>query len=103
MQAETKFKTKVLKELDKRKPKLWYTKIQQLAKRGDPDLILCVNSLFIAWELKVGKNVASDLQDYTLKKICEAGGATAVVYPQDLHIHLAVIDELLKVEINIGS
>lgn len=95
MQAETKFKERVRKALDKRKPKLWYTKIQQLAKRGDPDFLICANGHFVAWELKVGANVATPLQEYTLHSIQLARGAAVEVYPNDLEVHLKALDMLL--------
>lgn len=95
MQAETRFKEKVRKLLDKRAPKLWYTKVQQLAKRGDPDFLICANGHFVAWELKVGDNEATPLQANTLRKIYEAGGRAFTVYPGNLQEHLNALDNFL--------
>lgn len=41
---------------------------------GIPDLILCVNGRFVAFEDKVGNNKTSELQKYHIRKIIESGG-----------------------------
>lgn len=79
--AETLFKKKVMKDL-KSVPFCWFTKVQQLAKRGDPDLICCVNGLFFGIELKgTEKDKATELQEYTINKIRDANGFAFVVHP----------------------
>lgn len=83
MQPETRFKTKVvalLKQVDT----LWLVKVQQVTIRGTPDILMCVRGKFVAWELKVGSNKASDLQQYTLDAITKAGGIARVVTPENL-------------------
>jgi hypothetical protein len=81
---ETIFKEKkVCPALDKI-PKLYYTKIQQVAIRGTPDILICYNGKFFAWELKVSKNKASGLQNYEIYKIKRAGGIARVVTPATL-------------------
>ena len=80
---ETKFKKKVYSLLDEI-PGLWYEKIQQLAIRGTPDLLICYRGKFLAWELKVGDNEADALQAYTLGRIKEAGGIGRIVTPSNL-------------------
>jgi hypothetical protein len=100
MQAETRFKMKVLKELDKLGSKVWYTKVQQRSKRGDPDIILCVNGRFMAWELKVGNNKVTRLQAHVLKLIEDAGGVSREIHPDNFEFHL----EALKLELmNTGT
>lgn len=80
---ETKFKEKVIKDL-KTIPYIWFTKTQQVATRGTPDIIGCVNGLFFALELKsTPKGKVSDLQSYNLEKIIEAGGLSWVAYPEN--------------------
>ena len=86
MQQETKFKNKViacLKELDH----IWILKTQMVAIRGVPDLLLCVRGKLVAWELKVGKNKATPLQEYNLKRIRDAGGIAVVVTPDNFDEH----------------
>jgi hypothetical protein len=43
-----------------------------------------VNGFFVAWELKVGKNPLTELQQYNLKRIREAGGIAREVTPDNL-------------------
>ena len=69
---ETKFKEKVI-ELLKRMHTTWIVKIQQKAKRGTPDILLCVNGFTIALELKDGGEL-DKLQKYNIVRIKEANG-----------------------------
>jgi len=62
-------------------PKIWVEKIQQVAIRGTPDLIVCLRGIFIAIELKIGDEEPDDLQAYKLNAIKRAGGVTYVVRP----------------------
>lgn len=80
---ETRFKEKVYEALDKI-PRLYYTKIQQVAIKGTLDIIICYDGKFFAWELKVGKNKADGLQNYEIYKIKRAGGVARVVTPATL-------------------
>lgn len=85
MQAETRFKTKVLKKLKELGFDIFVMKIQQVAKVGDPDIVLCCGGRFVAWELKVGDNKATSLQQYKLDLITKAGGIARVVTPENLN------------------
>lgn len=52
-------------------------------KKGNPDLIGCVDGHFIAIETKVGDGEPTKIQDKRLSDIREAGGfAIAVSHPQ---------------------
>lgn len=88
MQKESLFSKKVQTLLKGLGPDVWFTKVQQVAKKGDPDLLLCVCGEFIAWELKVDKNKASSLQLYKLDGIKIAGGTARIVTPESLQIHM---------------
>lgn len=81
-QGETKFKEKVVRKL-KTVGGLWLVKVQQVAVRGTPDILFCYRGLFFAWELKVGDNTASGLQQYNLDRIAYAGGCARVVSPEN--------------------
>ena len=91
-QGETKFKEKVLRKL-KMVPNLWVVKVQQVAIRGTPDLLICYRGRFVAWELKVGKNQATGLQAFNLERIQDAGGVARVVTPETFPL---AWDELTK-------
>ncbi len=48
-------------------------------KSGIPDLLLCVNGLFLAMELKTPTGRVAPIQDATLNKIRFAGGWAWVI------------------------
>lgn len=80
---ETKFKVKVQEKL-KQVPGLWNVKIQQVALRGIPDLLICYKGMFYAWELKTSTGKLDSLQEHTLNNIKQAGGTSRVVTPANL-------------------
>jgi len=45
---------------------------------GIPDLLICIKGFFVGIELKVPGNNTTPIQDYTLEKINNAEGGTAV-------------------------
>jgi hypothetical protein len=84
MQPETRFKLRVQKRL-KLVPNLWQIKVQQVALRGIPDILICYKGHFIAWELKVPPNKVKQgsLQEYNLEMIKQAGGISREVTPEN--------------------
>lgn len=82
MRREAKFQKKVIDVLEGI-PELWFTKIQQLAKRGDPDILMGYKGKLIAWELKDTGKKATKLQAHTLEKITNAGCIARVVTPEN--------------------
>lgn len=50
---------------------------------GIPDVICCYFGYFIAFEVKVGKNKPTKLQEKTIDQIKNAGGKAYVVYSLD--------------------
>lgn len=80
---ETKFKIEVQKRL-KEIPDLWVVKIQMVALRGIPDLLICYKGMLYAWELKTLKGVVEPLQQHVLNNINKAGGIARVVSPANL-------------------
>ncbi len=51
----------------------------QYGTAGIPDIICCYRGKFIAFEVKVGKNQATALQNITIRDIIHAGGYALVV------------------------
>lgn len=90
---ETLFKEKVLKKI-RTIPRSWFEKIAQVSSVGTPDIIGCVNGMFVAIELKVGNNKVSDIQAYKLAKISSANGMAFVMYPENFQ---EIYDKLLKI------
>lgn len=80
---ETVFKEKIYPEL-KKLPSTWVSKIQQVAKRGTPDFLLCISGVFCAIELKKSDEEEPDaLQEYNLEVIEKCGGLSIVMYPEN--------------------
>lgn len=76
-QSETRLKNKVLKYI-KHNYHAFVYKPNDRFTSGIPDIIMCVDSKFVAIELKVGNNQPTALQEYMLRKIRLAGGYTSV-------------------------
>jgi len=93
--AETVFKERVLPLL-KQLPRSWVTKIQQVAKRGTPDILLCVAGVFVAIELKTDTGVLDKLQRYNLEQIARCGGIAIVLTPSNLVATLDFLHEIAE-------
>ena len=52
-------------------------------KRGLPDLHIVVNGINLDVELKAEDGEPSDLQEFMIKQMVEAGGIAFVLYPKD--------------------
>ena len=83
MQKETRFKIKVLKKL-KKLPRSWWYKTVAVSVAGIPDVIGCLNGMFVALELKPENRAPTLLQSFVLAKIREAGGYARVLHPENL-------------------
>jgi hypothetical protein len=70
----------VQEDLDLLGEDCWHEKIQQVALRGTPDILLCLCGFFVALELKVEAKLEA-LQVYKLEKIKKAGGIAWEVTP----------------------
>lgn len=76
---ETIFKERVLRDL-RTLENVWVKKIQSVSVRGIPDLLACINGVFVAIELKVDSPL-EPLQDYELSRIEKANGLAMVASP----------------------
>ena len=89
--AETKFKEVFLRALALI-PNVWCEKIQQVGKRGTPDILACVGGRFVAIELKKdAKSKPDKLQQHKLKKITGAGGVSFVASPENSETVIGMI------------
>jgi hypothetical protein len=81
---ETIFKEKLLKKL-KEVPNIWVLKTHEIARRGVPDLIICFEGGFYAFELKKDSKESPDpLQTYELNTISQkAKGVTGTLHPEN--------------------
>lgn len=62
----------------------WFTKIWGggYQKSGIPDLILCVNGIFITAELKATNGKPSELQKMNTSRINQSNGIGIILYPE---------------------
>ncbi len=76
---------------------MWAEKIQQVAKCGTPDILLCVGGQFVGIELKKSQKEAPNvLQQHKLKRIVAAGGVAYVAYPENKDVVLGMIAILAR-------
>ncbi len=81
MPIETNIKNTILKYLNSL-PKTWAYKTHggRFSRTGLPDIVCCLNGHFFAFEVKrPDGGETTKLQDFTLRKISEAGGKSYVV------------------------
>lgn len=90
MQAETKFKEKVIKDLEALGG-CWVLKTQERARRGVPDLVICLRGLFFAIELKVDGEKPTKLQQHVLGEIRNAQGFAFCTTPAQWAEHLTAL------------
>ena len=72
----------------------WFTKIWGggYQKSGIPDLILCVNGIFITVELKGSKGRPSDLQKMNTARINQSNGIGVILYPDGFEQFKKIIE-----------
>lgn len=80
MTSERQFRTRIRPYLDAL-PNSWWESIQQKTIIGSPDIIGCLNGVFVALELKTDKGVIAKMQQYKLDRIKKAGGIATIVTP----------------------
>lgn len=92
---ETVFRQRVRRAL-KLIPKVHIIPIQQQARCGDPDYVLCVAGHFVGLELKTDIGIVSPLQEHELQHISECGGITFVARPSNWILVLGTIAKLAE-------
>lgn len=80
-QPESKIVDKISAYLNAQKPAVWHFKVHggMFQEAGIPDIVGCKEGIFFALEVKTQTGKPTKLQEYTLKKIKEAGGICGVV------------------------
>lgn len=79
MTPEAKQKAAVKKILDELGCYYFFPIGGSFTSRGIPDIIVCMDGLFVGLEIKAGKNKATALQLRELERIRNAGGIALVV------------------------
>lgn len=65
-------------------PNTWVVKVQQVGIRGTPDILMCVNGMFVALELKRSISEEPDqLQQHNLNAINKAKGIGLTACPEN--------------------
>jgi Holliday junction resolvase len=76
---ESKVKKAVSKILDAREIYYFYPATHGYGRSGIPDIIACVNSVFVAIECKAGKGKTTALQDREIRRIRQSGGIAILI------------------------
>jgi len=84
MTPEGKVKKKVVKILQDHGAYVVSVVTGGYGKNGVPDIIACVEGLFLAVECKAGDGEATALQNKNLDQICNAGGGAWLVNENNL-------------------
>jgi hypothetical protein len=91
---ETIFRKKAMDKF-KALPNSYWTSIQQKGIFGSPDVVGCVNMIFVSLEFKKdAQSKPTPLQEYKKGKIREAHGFSFIIYPEnfkEIHSILNVI------------
>ena len=101
---ESKFQHQITRILDgwiKQGKPIYYFVKQAGSIRGIPDLIICANGRFVAWEVKPTEEEAKKtngriaLQKYNISRIVAARGEAEVIHPGNIVSALHVLESLL--------
>ena len=86
MTPEKKVKKKVVEELKKLGPELYYffPMTGGYGRSGVPDIIGCYRGMFFAIECKAGKNTTTALQDREIEAIRTAKGLVLIVNEENV-------------------
>jgi len=95
--TEKQFQRKVIKYL-KSLPNTWFFKVWGggYQRAGIPDLICCINGVFIAIELKGDKGRPTELQKMNIRNINAAGGIGVILYPAGFKDFKKLTKEVLR-------
>lgn len=91
------------KQKIKTKPIGWFTKIWGggFQKSGIPDLLLCINGIFISCELKDTYGKASQLQKINTQRINEANGIGIILYPEGFEEFKSIVKGVIDCKYHI--
>lgn len=81
----------------------WFIKYwagAEYTKSGIPDILVCLNGIFLGIEVKAPKGKPSNLQIINIREIRKSGGVAFVLYPKDYQIFLDLCDKILAADID---
>jgi Holliday junction resolvase len=91
MTPEAKVKASVVKLLKKHEVYYFFPATHGFGRSGVPDIICCMNGIFVAIECKAGKGKTTALQDREIKRIRENKGIAFVVNEENIHVFEAYL------------
>lgn len=83
----------------------WFTKIWGggYQKSGIPDLLLCVNGIFIGCELKASDGKPSDLQKMNTARINITQGIGIILYPEGFEDFKNIVEGVIQCKYHIAE
>ena len=95
---EKQFENKVKKYLASKGCWVLKTFSNGVQRAGVPDLLICCNGYFLGVEVKSETGKPTELQEWNIRKIQEAGGIAMVLYPNQFEEFQQTIERLLSVK-----
>jgi len=96
MAGEKLFENKIKKYL--KDNGCWFIKYfaNRMTKSGVPDILACVNSYFLAIEVKASNGRPSELQFYHREQIRNCNGISIILYPDQFEDFKILINDLIN-------
>lgn len=88
---EKKVKDKVVKLLKMHEIYYFFPATFGMGRSGVPDIICCMQGIFLAIECKAGSNKPTALQEREIKDIQDAGGIAIVINESNINVLEGVI------------
>lgn len=86
MTPEAKVKASVVKLLKQYEVYYFFPATHGFGRSGVPDIVCCMNGIFVAIECKAGNGKTTALQDREIKRIKENKGIAFVVNEENIYI-----------------
>jgi hypothetical protein len=72
-------------------------------KAGIPDLIICLNGLFISVELKAGRGAVSELQRLNTARINASKGVGMILYPDGFEDFKSIVKGMMDCDFHLAA
>jgi len=96
---EAKVKSKAVALLKEIGAYYFFPATHGYGRSGVPDIVACVNGLFLGIECKAGKNTTTPLQDRELAAIRAAGGVSMVLNENNMQELTTILKEMTNGDI----
>lgn len=99
MAQEKNFENKIKKFLAEQGAWVLKTWGGGMQRSGVPDLICCVNGVFVGIEVKASRGKPSDLQQYNIAWINKSGGVGVILYPEGFETFKKIVKGVMMCNI----